>query len=143
MFQSFCNANYSCSVCMYVCSLRAIKNVTCLSGWGGKCGNNEVTCHLSGYGPQGKITFDWLNYCIDTNTVYNRCMNGRQLIIICAISSIIFNCVCEYGIIHTYIHIYILRLGSIFLTKTTTSGSSEKRFELNWSSSNLISTKNK
>jgi hypothetical protein len=28
-------------------------------GWGGKCGNNEVTCHLTGFGAEGKITFDW------------------------------------------------------------------------------------
>ena len=26
-------------------------------GWGGKCGNNEVTCDLSGFGPQGRFTF--------------------------------------------------------------------------------------
>lgn len=31
-------------------------------GWGGKCGNNEVTCHLSGYGNRGKITFDWKHF---------------------------------------------------------------------------------
>ncbi len=29
------------------------------AGWGGKCGLNEVTCHLSGFGSQGKITYDW------------------------------------------------------------------------------------
>jgi hypothetical protein len=28
-------------------------------GWGGKCGNNEVTCDMAGFGPEGKITFDW------------------------------------------------------------------------------------
>ena len=28
-------------------------------GWGGKCGNNELTCHLSGFGPEGVISFDW------------------------------------------------------------------------------------
>mmetsp|Transcript_22325 Transcript_22325/g.37347 ORF Transcript_22325/g.37347 Transcript_22325/m.37347 type:complete len:394 (+) Transcript_22325:92-1273(+) len=31
-------------------------------GWGGKCGNNELTCHLSGFGPQGRITFDWKHF---------------------------------------------------------------------------------
>jgi hypothetical protein len=31
-------------------------------GWGGKCGNNEVTCHLSGYGKQGKLTYDWKHF---------------------------------------------------------------------------------
>jgi hypothetical protein len=31
-------------------------------GWYGKCGNNEVTCDLSGYGPRGKITFDWKHF---------------------------------------------------------------------------------
>ncbi len=28
-------------------------------GWGGKCGNNELTCHMSGFGAEGKISFDW------------------------------------------------------------------------------------
>lgn len=31
-------------------------------GWGGKCGNNEVTCHLSGFGSEGKFTFDWKHF---------------------------------------------------------------------------------
>jgi hypothetical protein len=31
-------------------------------GWGGKCGNNEVTCDLSGFGKDGKITFDWKHF---------------------------------------------------------------------------------
>lgn len=31
-------------------------------GWGGRCGNNEVTCHLSGFGQTGKITFDWKHF---------------------------------------------------------------------------------
>lgn len=31
-------------------------------GWGGKCGNNEVTCHLSGFGAEGRITFDWKHF---------------------------------------------------------------------------------
>jgi hypothetical protein len=31
-------------------------------GWSGKCGNNEVTCDLSGYGPRGKMTFDWKHF---------------------------------------------------------------------------------
>jgi hypothetical protein len=30
--------------------------------WGGRCGNNEVTCHMSGYGKEGKITFDWKHF---------------------------------------------------------------------------------
>ena len=25
-------------------------------GWGGKCGNNEVTCDLSGFGPKGRVS---------------------------------------------------------------------------------------
>ena len=29
------------------------------TGWGGKCGENEVTCHIPGFGTRGKITFDW------------------------------------------------------------------------------------
>jgi hypothetical protein len=28
-------------------------------GWGGKCGLNEVTCDLPGFGAEGKITYDW------------------------------------------------------------------------------------
>jgi hypothetical protein len=31
-------------------------------GWSGKCGNNEVTCDLSGFGPNGIITFDWKHF---------------------------------------------------------------------------------
>ena len=31
-------------------------------GWGGKCGNNELTCHLSGFGATGKVTFDWKHF---------------------------------------------------------------------------------
>jgi len=31
-------------------------------GWNGKCGNNEVTCDVSGYGKQGKMTFDWKHF---------------------------------------------------------------------------------
>lgn len=31
-------------------------------GWGGRCGNNEITCHLSGYGKAGKVTFDWKHF---------------------------------------------------------------------------------
>lgn len=31
-------------------------------GWSGKCGNNEVTCHLSGYGKNGKLTYDWKHF---------------------------------------------------------------------------------
>jgi hypothetical protein len=28
-------------------------------GWSGNCGMNEGTCHLSGFGADGKFTFDW------------------------------------------------------------------------------------
>lgn len=31
-------------------------------GWYGNCGNNEVTCHLTGFGSEGKITFDWKHF---------------------------------------------------------------------------------
>jgi len=31
-------------------------------GWNGKCGNNEVTCDVSGYGKHGKMTFDWKHF---------------------------------------------------------------------------------
>ena len=33
--------------------------IVVLLGWGGRCGNNEVTCDLPGFGGEGKITFDW------------------------------------------------------------------------------------
>jgi len=31
-------------------------------GWSGKCGNNEVTCHISGFGNKGILTFDWKHF---------------------------------------------------------------------------------
>jgi len=31
-------------------------------GWSGRCGNNEVTCDLPGFGNEGKITFDWKHF---------------------------------------------------------------------------------
>ena len=31
-------------------------------GWAGPCGVNEVTCHISGYGDQGLLTFDWKHF---------------------------------------------------------------------------------
>lgn len=31
-------------------------------GWSGKCGNNEVTCHMGGFGTKGKLTFDWKHF---------------------------------------------------------------------------------
>jgi hypothetical protein len=31
-------------------------------GWGGPCGVNEVTCHVSGYGSEGLLTFDWKHF---------------------------------------------------------------------------------
>jgi hypothetical protein len=34
-------------------------------GWSGKCGNNEVTCDLPGFGADGKITFDWKHFSYD------------------------------------------------------------------------------
>jgi hypothetical protein len=34
-------------------------------GWGGKCGNNEVTCDFAGFGPEGKITFDWKHFPLE------------------------------------------------------------------------------
>lgn len=42
--------SFRCSIRYYYCTI---------VGWGGKCGNNEVTCSLSGFGPEGKISFDW------------------------------------------------------------------------------------
>ena len=31
-------------------------------GWRGACGVNEVTCHVSGYGEAGRLTFDWKHF---------------------------------------------------------------------------------
>jgi hypothetical protein len=31
-------------------------------GWGGKCGNNEVTCNIPGFGSEGIISFDWKHF---------------------------------------------------------------------------------
>lgn len=31
-------------------------------GWRGPCGKNEVTCHVSGYGDEGLLTFDWKHF---------------------------------------------------------------------------------
>lgn len=31
-------------------------------GWRGVCGRNEVTCHVSGYGSEGLLTYDWKHF---------------------------------------------------------------------------------
>lgn len=31
-------------------------------GWAGPCGVNEVTCHISGYGDAGLLSFDWKHF---------------------------------------------------------------------------------
>jgi len=31
-------------------------------GWAGGCGQNEVTCYVSGYGDRGLLTFDWKHF---------------------------------------------------------------------------------
>ena len=31
-------------------------------GWRGPCGRNEVTCHISGYGDEGLLTYDWKHF---------------------------------------------------------------------------------
>lgn len=31
-------------------------------GWGGPCGVNEVTCHVSGFGEGGLLSFDWKHF---------------------------------------------------------------------------------
>ena len=31
-------------------------------GWRGPCGKNEVTCHVSGYGDNGLLSFDWKHF---------------------------------------------------------------------------------
>ena len=31
-------------------------------GWRGPCGVNEVTCHISGYGDEGLLTYDWKHF---------------------------------------------------------------------------------
>lgn len=34
-------------------------------GWGGRCGNNEVTCDFPGFGSEGRITFDWKHFAYE------------------------------------------------------------------------------
>lgn len=31
-------------------------------GWSGNCGNNELTCHIQGFGKEGVLTFDWKHF---------------------------------------------------------------------------------
>ena len=31
-------------------------------GWRGPCGVNEVTCHVSGFGDKGILSFDWKHF---------------------------------------------------------------------------------
>lgn len=31
-------------------------------GWSGNCGNNELTCHIMGFGREGILTFDWKHF---------------------------------------------------------------------------------
>jgi len=31
-------------------------------GWSGNCGNNELTCHIQGFGKDGILTFDWKHF---------------------------------------------------------------------------------
>lgn len=31
-------------------------------GWRGPCGKNEVTCHISGYGDSGLLSYDWKHF---------------------------------------------------------------------------------
>lgn len=31
-------------------------------GWRGPCGKNEVTCHISGYGDRGLLSYDWKHF---------------------------------------------------------------------------------
>lgn len=31
-------------------------------GWSGNCGNNELTCHIAGFGKEGILTFDWKHF---------------------------------------------------------------------------------
>eukprot|EP01038_Epipyxis_sp_PR26KG_P015974 gene15974-21680_t len=46
-------------------------------GWGGKCGNNEVTCDLSGFGSDGKISFDWKHFPYEDYDEWLFSENGR------------------------------------------------------------------
>lgn len=34
-------------------------------GWGGYCGINEVTCDFPGFGPWGRMTFDWKHFAYE------------------------------------------------------------------------------
>lgn len=39
-------------------------------GWRGPCGANEVTCHVSGYGTTGLLTYDWKHFPYDDYDEY-------------------------------------------------------------------------
>eukprot|EP01039_Chlorochromonas_danica_P005123 gene5123-5629_t len=45
-------------------------------GWGGPCGTNEVTCHISGYGDKGVLSFDWKHFPYDDYDEYLWGVNG-------------------------------------------------------------------
>jgi len=46
-------------------------------GWSGKCGNNEVTCDLPGYGVDGMLTFDWKHFSYEEYDDWLFGENGR------------------------------------------------------------------
>eukprot|EP01038_Epipyxis_sp_PR26KG_P017519 gene17519-24271_t len=46
-------------------------------GWHGRCGNNEQTCQLSGFGYDGIITFDWKHFPYEDYDEWLFSENGR------------------------------------------------------------------
>lgn len=44
-------------------------------GWRGPCGKNEVTCHISGYGDEGLLSYDWKHFPFED---YDEYMWGEQ-----------------------------------------------------------------
>jgi hypothetical protein len=52
-------------------------------GWGGKCGNNEVTCNIPGFGSSGVISFGTIHLVISASacmTAYIHCHHPPSLI---------------------------------------------------------------
>jgi hypothetical protein len=51
-------------------------------GWRGPCGVNEVTCHVSGFGSQGLLSFDWKHFPFED---YDSWFWGNEVLGFCLI----------------------------------------------------------
>ena len=47
-------------------------------GWSGKCGINEVTCHISGYGDGGLLSYDWKHFPYEVSAGIN-CISSQTM----------------------------------------------------------------